>query len=43
MNSSQPFSGNRQWGWNINQNGNLEIYTRAVAFGRQANRSSKTV
>jgi len=30
MNSSQPFSGNRQWGWLINQNGNIEIYTRAV-------------
>ncbi|MGS2761682.1 hypothetical protein [Sinomicrobium sp. M5D2P9] len=27
---SQPFSGNRQWGWLINQNGNIEFYTRAV-------------
>lgn len=24
------FSGNRQWGWLINENGNFEIYTRAV-------------
>lgn len=30
QNGSQPFSGNRQWGWLINQNGNLEFYTRAV-------------
>lgn len=29
-NGSQPFSGNRQWGWIINQNGNLEFFTRAV-------------
>jgi hypothetical protein len=29
-NGSQPFSGNRQWGWYINQNGNLELFTRAV-------------
>ncbi len=29
-NGSQPFSGNRQWGWIINQNGNLELFTRAV-------------
>jgi hypothetical protein len=27
---SQPFSGNREWGWIINQNGNLEFFTRAV-------------
>ncbi|KAB1071096.1 hypothetical protein F6U93_01525 [Tamlana haliotis] len=27
---TQPFSGNRQWGWLINQNGNLELFTRAV-------------
>lgn len=27
---SQPFSGNREWGLLTNQNGNLEIYTRAV-------------
>lgn len=29
-NGSQPFSGNRQWGWIINQNGSLELFTRAV-------------
>ncbi len=29
-NGTQPFSGNRQWGWLINQNGNVEIFTRAV-------------
>lgn len=29
-NGSQPFSGNRQWGWIINQSGNFEFYTRAV-------------
>jgi len=29
-NGTQPFSGNRQWGWIINQNGNLEFFTRAV-------------
>ena len=29
-NGSQPFSGNRQWGWIINQNGNFEFFTRAV-------------
>ena len=29
-NGSQPFSGNRQWGWLINQSGNLELFTRAV-------------
>lgn len=29
-NGSQPFSGNRQWGWFINQNGNIEIFTKAV-------------
>jgi hypothetical protein len=29
-NGSQPFSGNRQWGWFINQNGNFEFFTRAV-------------
>jgi hypothetical protein len=28
--ATQPFSGNRQWGWIINQNGNLELFTRAV-------------
>jgi hypothetical protein len=30
FNGTQPFSGNRQWGWLINQNGNFEIFTRAV-------------
>jgi len=30
QNGSQPFSGNRQWGWLINQNGNFEFFTRAV-------------
>ncbi len=29
-NGDQPFSGNRQWGVNRNQNGFLEIFTRAV-------------
>ncbi|WP_452218997.1 hypothetical protein [Lacinutrix undariae] len=29
-NGTQPFSGNRQWGWLINQNGNFEFFTRAV-------------
>ncbi|MGY0392303.1 hypothetical protein ACW5R3_07100 [Bizionia sp. KMM 8389] len=29
-NGTQPFSGNRQWGWFINQNGNFEFFTRAV-------------
>jgi len=33
---TQPFSGNRQWGWIINQNGNLELYTRAVDVARVA-------
>jgi hypothetical protein len=27
---TQPFSGNREWGWLINQSGNLELYARAV-------------
>jgi hypothetical protein len=27
---TQPFSGNRQWGWLINQNGNFEFFTRGV-------------
>lgn len=27
---SQPFSGNRQWGYKINNNGNMEIYTKAI-------------
>ena len=29
-NGTQPFSGNRQWGWLINQSGNFEFFTRAV-------------
>lgn len=29
-NGTQPFSGNRQWGWIINGNGNLEFFTRAI-------------
>jgi hypothetical protein len=29
-NGTQPFSGNRQWGWLINENGNFEFFTRAV-------------
>ena len=29
-NGTQPFSGNRQWGWYINSNGNFEFFTRAV-------------
>ncbi|HET8885861.1 MAG TPA: hypothetical protein VFM70_05855 [Salinimicrobium sp.] len=33
---TQPFSGNRQWGWLINESGNLEIYTRAVDVARVA-------
>ncbi len=33
-NSTQPFSGNRQWGWHINQNNNLELFTRAVDVAR---------
>lgn len=33
-NGTQPFSGNRQWGWFINQNGNLEFFTRAVDVAR---------
>lgn len=33
---TQPFSGNRQWGWFINQNGNLELFTRAVDVARVA-------
>lgn len=28
------FSGNRQWGWLINQNGNLKLFTRAVDVAR---------
>lgn len=33
-NGTQPFSGNRQWGWLMNQNGNLELYARAVDVAR---------
>ena len=33
-NSSQPFSGNRQWGWLINETGNTELFTRAVDVAR---------
>jgi len=33
---TQPFSGNRQWGWLINGSGNLEIYTRVVDVARVA-------
>ena len=29
-NGTQPFSGNRQWGWLMNQNGNFEFFTRAI-------------
>jgi hypothetical protein len=29
-NGTQPFSGNRQWGWLINENSNFEFFTRAV-------------
>lgn len=34
FNGTQPFSGNRQWGWLINNNGNLEFFTRAVDVAR---------
>ncbi|MEE1961483.1 hypothetical protein V1387_02210 [Allomuricauda taeanensis] len=33
---TQPFSGNRQWGLLTNQNGNLEVFTRAVDVARVA-------
>jgi hypothetical protein len=33
-NGSQPFSGNRQWGWIINEAGNTELFTRAVDVAR---------
>ncbi|AUC74270.1 hypothetical protein [Olleya sp. Bg11-27] len=36
-NGTQPFSGNRQWGWLINENGNLELFTRAVDVAKIAN------
>ncbi|MDX8554659.1 hypothetical protein MK851_13635 [Tenacibaculum sp. 1B UA] len=31
---TQPFSGNRQWGYLTNQKGNLELYARAVDVAR---------
>ena len=31
---TQPFSGNRQWGYLLNSKGNLELYTRAVDVAR---------
>lgn len=31
---TQPFSGNRQWGYLTNQKGNLELYARAVDIAR---------
>ena len=31
---TQPFSGNRQWGYITNLNGNLELYARAVDVAR---------
>ncbi len=31
---TQPFSGNRQWGYHTNQSGNLELYARAVDIAR---------
>tara|TARA_R110000868_G_C10826469_1_gene759007 strand:+ start:258 stop:647 length:390 start_codon:yes stop_codon:yes gene_type:complete len=31
---TQPFSGNRQWGFITNSNGNLELYARAVDIAR---------
>lgn len=34
---TQPFSGNRQWGYLTNQNGNLELYARAVDIARVSN------
>ncbi len=37
QNGSQPFSGNRQWGMNRNQNGSLEFYTRAVDVATRSN------
>ncbi|WP_289044787.1 hypothetical protein [uncultured Olleya sp.] len=35
-NGTQPFSGNRQWGWLINENGNLELFTRVVDVAKIA-------
>ena len=34
---TQPFSGNRQWGYITNLNGNLELYARAVDVARVSN------
>jgi hypothetical protein len=34
--NNQPISGNRQWGWLINENGHFETYTRAVDVARVA-------
>ena len=34
---TQPFSGNRQWGYLTNQSGNLELYARAVDIARLSN------
>jgi hypothetical protein len=34
---TQPFSGNRQWGYITNQSGNLELYARAVDVARVSN------
>ncbi len=31
---TQPFSGNRQWGWLVNQNNKLELYARALDVAR---------
>ncbi len=35
---TQPFSGNRQWGYITNSNGNLELYARAVDVARVSDR-----
>ncbi len=37
LSGSQPFSGNRQWGYTINQNGNMEIYTKAIDVAHLTN------
>uniref|UniRef100_UPI00261D0462 hypothetical protein n=1 Tax=uncultured Tenacibaculum sp. TaxID=174713 RepID=UPI00261D0462 len=34
---TQPFSGNRQWGYIRNQSGNLELFARAVDIARLSN------
>ena len=28
--NTQPFSGNRQWGYFVNDNGNMEVFTKAI-------------